>query len=108
MPLYEFVCQNCGPFTALRNLALSSQPAACPTCGTLSPKVFPLIHLRAMRPESRIAHERNERSMHAPHVCGSGCSPTHAKPKSRAKKSSEKPTLQYSTKPYSRPWMLGH
>jgi len=108
MPVYEYECQNCGPFTALRNLSLSGQPAACPTCGTVSPKVFSVLNLRAMRTENRIAHERNERSAHAPHVCGSGCSHGYARPKSRVEKESGKPILQYSTKRNRRPWMLGH
>lgn len=108
MPVYEFECRDCGPFTELRRLDRSSLPANCPACGELSPKVFSVINLRAMRPENRTAHERNERSAHAPHVCGSGCSHGHAKPKPRAKKPSDKPALQYSTKPNSRPWMLGH
>ena len=108
MPVYEFECPDCGRFTALRNLALSGHPAACPTCGTVSPKVFSVINLRGMRPENRVAHERNERSAHAPHVCGSGCSHGHTKTKPRVKPKTDKPALQYSTKQNSRPWMLGH
>lgn len=108
MPVYEFECRDCGPFTELRSLDRSSLPANCPGCGELAPKVFSVINLRAMRPENRRAHELNERSAHAPHVCGSGCSHGHAKPKSRVKKQPDKPALQYSTKQNSRPWMLGH
>ena len=108
MPVYEFECAVCGPFTELRRLDRSILPANCPHCGKVSPKIFSVIHLRALRPENRVAHERNERSAHAPHVCGSGCSHGHAKPKSRANKQSDKPPLPYSTKPNSRPWMLGH
>ena len=85
MPVYEFECRDCGPFTELRSLDRSSLPANCPACGEVSPKVFSIINLRAMRPENRTAHDRNERSAHAPHVCGSGCSHTHSQPKSRAK-----------------------
>jgi putative FmdB family regulatory protein len=108
MPVYEFECRDCGPFTELRSLDRSSLPSKCPHCGKVSPKVFSVIHLRAMRPENRSAHERNERSAHAPHFCGAGCSHIHAKPKSRAATKSDKPALQYSTKQNSRPWMLGH
>lgn len=108
MPLYEFECEDCGPFAKLRNLDQSSLPAACPECGASSARVFSVINLRSTGPINRIAHERNERSAHAPHVCGSGCSHTHAKSKPRAAKNSDKPVLQYSTRRNSRPWMLGH
>ena len=108
MPLYEYHCADCGPFTQLRTLDQSSGPAKCPECGTWSAKVFSVINLRSMRPANRTAHERNERSAHAPHACGSGCSHGHAKPKQRAKPPGEKPALQFSTKANSRPWMLGH
>jgi putative FmdB family regulatory protein len=105
MPVYEYECQKCGPFTAFRNLAESSLPAPCSSCGALSPKIFSLINMRSLRPAIRLAHERNERSVHAPHVCGSGCSHRHAASKT---KPSDKPVLQSSTKRNRRPWMLGH
>jgi putative FmdB family regulatory protein len=108
MPVYEFECAECGAFTQFRNLNDSNRPAECPECLEPSPRVFSVIHLRSMRAPNRIAHERNERSAHAPHVCGTGCSHTHARPNARAKKPSDKPALQYSAKPNSRPWMLGH
>jgi len=106
MPVYEYNCEECGPFTKLRGLDQSSHPANCPECGASSPNIFSVIHLRAMRPENRIAWERNERSAHAPHVCGSGCSHDRVKPKNRI--SGDKPAMQASTKRNSRPWMLGH
>ena len=81
MPVYEYNCEECGPFTKLRGLDQSSAPANCPECGTSSPKIFSVINLRAMRPENRIAWERNERSANAPHVCGSGCLHGRTKPK---------------------------
>ena len=108
MPVYEYNCEECGPFTKLRGLDQSSAPANCPECGVSSPKIFSVINLRGMRPENRTAWERNERSANAPHVCGSGCSHSHAKPKPRATTPGDKPALQASTKRNSRPWMLGH
>jgi putative FmdB family regulatory protein len=106
MPVYEYNCDECGPFTKLRGLDQSSAPANCPECGVSSPKIFSVINLRAMRPENRIAWERNERSANAPHVCGSGCS--HGRIKAAARAEGDKPALQQSTKRNSRPWMLGH
>lgn len=108
MPVYEYNCEECGPFTKLRSLEQCSAPANCPECGASSAKIFPVIHLRAMRPENRVAWERNERSAHAPHVCGTGCSHERTKPKSTAARPGDKPVMQASTKRNSRPWMLGH
>lgn len=105
MPVYEYNCEECGPFTKMRGLDMSSAPANCPECGASSPKIFSMINLRTMGSENRIAWERNERSAHAPHVCGAGCSHGHARPR---QVTSEKPVLQTSGKRNSRPWMLGH
>jgi putative FmdB family regulatory protein len=104
MPLYEYECSVCGPFSLLRQFSQSSDPASCPDCGTAAQKVFSVINLGTMRPQNRKAWERNERSANQPHTCGSGCS--HAKPGREVK--SEKRVLEYSKKPNSRPWMLGH
>ena len=109
MPVYEHDCARCGPFTELRPLALAGASAPCPHCGRAAPKIFSAVNLRAMRPENRQAWERNERSAHAPHVCGTGCTHGHAKPKAKARaRPGDKPALQYSTKENRRPWMLGH
>lgn len=107
MPVYEYNCDECGPFTKMRGLDMSSAPANCPECGASSPKIFSVINLRSMQPENRTAWERNERSAHAPHVCGSGCSHGPAKPKPRIN-ALGRPALQTSGKRNSRPWMLGH
>ena len=49
MPLYEFECAECGPFTKLRSLNQSSAPAECPECGATAPRVFSVIKLNANR-----------------------------------------------------------
>ena len=38
MPLYEYMCDSCGPFAAMRPLAEFSAPFACPDCGTAAPR----------------------------------------------------------------------
>ncbi len=104
MPVYEYNCSDCGSFAQLRSITESSTTASCPECGAICAKVFPIVNLRQMRPENRVAWERNERSAHAPHVCGSGCSHPRKAKVSR----NGKPALEASKKRYSRPWMLGH
>ena len=38
MPIYEYTCETCGPFAAMRPLAEFAAPYACPDCGTDSPR----------------------------------------------------------------------
>lgn len=33
MPIYDYACDACGPFTALRPMAQFRDPCACPECG---------------------------------------------------------------------------
>ena len=105
MPLYEYQCAECGPFAQLFSIRETSTTAECPLCLRESKKLFPVVNLREMRPENRLAWERNERSAHAPKVCGSGCS--HSPPKQRSP-GGDKPALQGSKRRNRRPWMLGH
>lgn len=106
MPVYEYNCAQCGTFSELRALGERSAPAECPVCGELAPKIFSRVNLGAMTSTNRKAWERNERSAHAPHVCGSGCAHDRiTKPKKPAR---PKPRFSASLKANSRPWMLGH
>jgi putative FmdB family regulatory protein len=38
MPLYEYFCDACGPFAAMRPMAAFADPCDCPDCGTASPR----------------------------------------------------------------------
>ena len=105
MPIYEYNCADCGPFTQLRSITECSTNSACPACGSSAVKIFPLVSLRPMRSENRTAWERNEQSAHAPHVCSSHCG---HKPKINGAKERGKPVLEFSKKRNRRPWMLGH
>lgn len=33
MPIYDYACDACGPFTAMRPMAQFLAPCACPECG---------------------------------------------------------------------------
>jgi putative FmdB family regulatory protein len=38
MPLYEYVCDACGPFAAMRPLSAFAAPCECPDCGAAAPR----------------------------------------------------------------------
>jgi putative FmdB family regulatory protein len=39
MPIYEHACDTCGAFDSMRPVARRDEPAPCPKCGVLSPRV---------------------------------------------------------------------
>ncbi len=38
MPIYEYVCGDCGPFTGMAPMAAFAAPQPCPACGELAPR----------------------------------------------------------------------
>ena len=40
MPIYDYVCDACGPFTAMRPMAQFRDPCACPDCGAGATRTF--------------------------------------------------------------------
>ena len=68
MPLYDYNCEECGPFTELRSMSRSSDPMSCPTCGKAAERTLTAPFIADMDPKNRIAHQRNEKSAHEPRV----------------------------------------
>lgn len=104
MPIYEYLCDGCGPFTAMRQMADYLEPCDCPDCGASAPRVV-LTAPRAslMSSASRGAFEANERSRHAPrrsssHGAGCACCGGASKTSGEGAKSF----------PSARPWMISH
>lgn len=103
MPVYEFLCENCGPFEKRRDLAQASQPLDCPTCQSQATRIYSAPSLYKTSPAERIARSRNEKSAHEPRVeqrviNNNGEPPT-------PKKHHHHPTHHHEP---HRPWMLGH
>ena len=113
MPVYEYLCNDCGPFTDMRPMAECDLPQDCPRCEIEAPRVIltaPAFF--CMSSDKRKAHATNERSANAPktvgeykasHAPGCGCC------------SGKKPArLVTKTKggakgfPTARPWMISH
>ena len=40
MPVYDYACPSCGPFTASRPMAEYDRPLACPSCGAAAPRAI--------------------------------------------------------------------
>lgn len=115
MPVYEYLCDDCGPFTALRSMDRSAEPHDCPDCGCEAPRVILSAPAFAcMAPATRTAIETNERSANTPQLStkegraaghGPGCSccgPGISKrPVMKGKDGSK-------AFPSARPWMISH
>jgi len=110
MPVYEYVCNTCGPFTRMRPMSEYDLPSDCPQCRARAPRVLLTApQCLDMSPQSRRAHAVNERSVNAPgvhsslkvvHGAGCGCCVT-SNSKLRHKNAAK-------SFPFRRPWMLSH
>jgi putative FmdB family regulatory protein len=112
MPTYDYSCNDCGDFAALRPLRERNDPLACPSCGAIAQRV--MVHspaLTSMSSLTRLAHATNERAAHAPktsaehaasHGAGCGCC--------GGKISRSTVTARDGSKtfPGKRPWMISH
>ena len=105
MPVYDYACAACGPFTVLRPMAQFQDPHDCPDCGAECGRAFLTApNLASMDAGRRKAFATNERSQHAPrrssaHGPGCGCCGS-----AKAKSS---PAAAKSF-PNARPWMISH
>ena len=71
MPVYEYLCNDCGPFTDMRPMAECDDPQDCPRCATESPRVILTAPAFFCMPsDKRKAHATNERSANAPKTLG--------------------------------------
>lgn len=80
MPLYDFVCGDCGPFRAWMIMAASESAAECPDCGHGCARVVSAPQISTLNGTLRSALARSERSIDEPklvnkkHLAGCGCS----------------------------------
>ena len=113
MPTYDYACTACGGFDALRSLSQRNEPAACPDCGAVSPRVFATApRLALMEGSTRSAMETNERARHEPkssrdyarlrHPAGCGCCAPGQRGATVTAPNGNKAF------PGKRPWMISH
>jgi len=115
MPVYEYLCIDCGPFTDIRPMAECDLPLACPQCETESPRVILTApNFFCMPSDKRKAHATNERSAHSPrtldqynaaHGPGCGCCSTGKKKPARLVTKTKGGAKGFPT---ARPWMISH
>jgi putative FmdB family regulatory protein len=113
MPVYEYLCNDCGPFTDMRPMAECDAPQDCPQCAVEASRVILTApNFFCMPSDRRKAHATNERSANAPktvgeykasHGPGCGCCST-TKP-SRLIKQTRSGAKSFPT---ARPWMISH
>jgi putative FmdB family regulatory protein len=110
MPVYEYLCDDCGAFTQMRPMSECDLPSDCPHCALEAPRVILTApHCTTMSAQSRLAHATNERSAHAPRTSnnsahGAGCACCSGKSSrmvTRGKSGSK-------SFPTTRPWMISH
>lgn len=122
MPVYEYLCSFCGPFTVMRPMAESALPSDCPECGASAPRVLLTApHISGLSAARRRAHAANERSAHAPRTAaefkaelaerrarhGRGCACCSGTGKTSLRLAARDKDGMKSF-PTKRPWMISH
>ncbi|GBU18197.1 MULTISPECIES: zinc ribbon domain-containing protein [Methylobacterium] len=109
MPVYDYACESCGPFTVLRPMSQFRDPHDCPDCGAECARAFLTApNLASMDAGRRKAFAVNERSAHAPRRSGghgAGCGCCNNTTKNGAKPA---PLGMAKSFPAARPWMISH
>ena len=65
MPVYEYLCDECGPFTDMRPMAECDAPQDCPRCESESPRVIltaPNFFVHALGQAQGPRHQRAQRA----------------------------------------------
>ena len=112
MPVYEYLCHDCGPFTDMRPKAECDAPQDCPQCQGESPRVILTApNFFCLPAATRKAHATNARSANAPGTVGEykashgpGCGGCSTKP-SRLVSKTKGGAKSFPT---ARPWMIIH
>ena len=113
MPTYDYRCEACGGFDAIRSLGERNEPIACPDCGRISPRVMSAApRLALLDGATRTALATNERARHEPrrsgeyarlaHPAGCGCC------SSAQRSATVKAANGNKAFPSKRPWMISH
>lgn len=121
MPLYDYHCDKCGPFSAIRKMSESSLAVSCGNCGSMSERIISVPFFALLAKNQRSAYERNEKSAHEPkamrrsscgcsgaHTCHPPTSQSNAAKENKTQSNQQGSGFLMQTKLTARPWMLGH
>jgi putative FmdB family regulatory protein len=108
MPMYDYLCERCGPFTEMRPMSECEAPCDCPRCGGEGRRAWlSAPRLAVMSAQERTGHAINERSTHAPRRSSghsAGCSCCGERTMRRSGRGRE----AARSFPGGRPWMISH
>lgn len=68
MPLYDYGCEDCGPFRSWQSMDRATSPAACTECGKASPRLVSAPNLGRMDGGMRGALQRCDKTSDSPSV----------------------------------------
>jgi putative FmdB family regulatory protein len=68
VPIYEFLCRECGPFEQQRSFAEASDPMRCPSCGLAARRTYTMPATKNLPAAFSNAMDRVEKSVHEPEV----------------------------------------
>lgn len=112
MPVYDYECDACGVFTALRPMSRAGDPCACPECDQDAPRVFlSAPNFACMDTSLRVAHSTNEKATDTPlstlkgdaHGPGCNCCSGSKMPSRTLHRPDGSKAF-----PSARPWMISH
>ena len=110
MPIYDYLCDACGPFEARRPMSESKAAAICSECGMPAARSISAPRLNLMSSANRYAETRNEKSAHEPDVVHT-LAPhghLHSHGHAHATKHAQTPHRKHAAHGPKRPWMVGH
>jgi putative FmdB family regulatory protein len=62
MPVYEYLCEGCGPFKLMRSMSEYELPADCPLCQASAPRVMLTApYCSTASPQARLAQAASDR-----------------------------------------------
>ncbi|MBT4627156.1 MAG: zinc ribbon domain-containing protein [Rhodospirillales bacterium] len=108
MPLYNYVCNDCGPFEEWQSMSQSAEPNTCTNCGEQSGRDVSTPALALMSPITRTAHFRNEKSASNPEVVNKPKNVKAEEGHGKSKGHTHHNHAHSHGHGPSRPWMIGH
>jgi putative FmdB family regulatory protein len=95
MPIYEFLCERCGPFDLWRSFDEAGAAQTCPVCRSVAKRVYSAPGFARTPPALASARDRAEKSAYEPEVIA------------QSRPGTEPIGRQVRHQTHGAPWMLG-